>query len=285
MLVVAIGCSAPRVDASLVRLVGGTADTVIVHSRRPHQIPVRALDDAGHDVRVSGVRFEWISGDPLNISESGSVTCPQRADAAVRASVQERATTIVLRCRSVRSVRIAGPVQLIAGDSAQAIPVEVLGADGQSVDLLTGTLTLGDSRLAAIDGMRLRPLAVGGTSVSLRIGDEEGYASVHIFERVATLNGLRPEQQYVALPLGLSGGDTRQWHLPPGQWMLTMMPYEDESRGLRLRVEGAVCMPATLTRRRIVCEAKTVASVIVYHPQKVSGSQLTGTLLVRRVNS
>jgi hypothetical protein len=64
-----------------------------------------------------------------------------------------------------------------------------------------------------------------------------------------------------------------------------MLPYEDETRGLQLRVEGANCLPAPITRRRYVCLAKNDAWVIVYHPSIKPAPDLTGKLLLRRVNS
>jgi hypothetical protein len=81
----------------------------------------------------------------------------------------------------------------------------------------------------------------------------------------------------------LASGEMRRWHLPAGG-MLTMMPYEEEFSGLRLRVESAVCKPLSITRRRIAGAVKQDASIIVYHPSTTTGAELTGRLLVRRVN-
>lgn len=281
---VAIACEAPPVMGPPARLVAGTSDTVIVNSRRPVPIPVRVPDAAGHILPVAGVRYVWSSGAPVPVSATGMVTCTQRGDATLRASLGSVATTVLLRCRPVRSVHILGPMQFVLGESAQDMPVVALGLDGNPVDLLAGTADIVDSSVAALDGLRIRPRKPEGTVAGIRVGDYSAGVGVHVYERVSTLDGLHPEQGYVAVSLRLGSGEWRRWRLPAGTWMLTMLPYEDEARGLRLRIEGANCLPAGLTKRRYVCLAKNDASVIVHHPSTKSAPELTGALLLRRVD-
>lgn len=276
-----VGCVSAD-DQRITSLSVGVNDTLIVHSVRPVQIPVRGIDVRRREVPVASARFQWIAGDSIPLSSDGVVNCTQSADATIRTSYARLVTTAVIRCRPVRSVRIAGPIQFILGDAAKSIPVQVLGLQGEPVSMLAGTVTLQDSGIVEAEGLRIRPLSVGGTLLSLRVGDQEGAAGVHVFELVTTLDLLTAEKQFVALRLRLASGELRRWQLPVGQWMLTMMPYEDEGRGLRLRVEGAVCMAARLTPRRTVCEVKTPASVFIDNPTKTHRS---GELLVRRVNS
>lgn len=284
-LAVASACTEPPVNGPPARIVVGTADTLVVNSRRALQIPVRILDAAGRVMSMTGVHYQWTAGDSITVSATGSVTCTQRGDATLRVSLGGVATSVLIRCRPVRSVRIAGPMQFILGDSAQEMPVEVLGVDGEPVDLFAATVTILDRTVATANGLRIHARSIEGTVAELRVGDESASVGIHVYERVGTLVGLRPEQRFVAVPLHLVSGEVRRWPLPPGQWMLTMLPYEDEARGLRLRIEGANCMPARLTKRRIVCLSKNDASVIVYHPSTRAAPELSGTLLVRRVNA
>ena len=276
-----VGCVSPD-GRRLTRLSVGPNDTLIVNSVRPVRIPLRGIDARQRDVQVDNARFQLTAGDSITMSSDGVVTCTRSGDAAIRASFEHLVTTVVVRCRPVRSVRVAGPIQFIVGDSARAIPAQVLGLGGEPVSILAGTITLQDSGIVEAEGLRIRPLSVGGTLLSLRVGDQEGAAGVHVFELVTTLDSLTADREFVALRLRLESGESRRWRLPAGQWMLTMMPYEDEGRGLRLHVEGAVCMAARLTARRTVCEVKTSASVVVDNPTK---TQQSGELLVRRVNS
>jgi hypothetical protein len=282
-LLIVNACDAPPRMGPPARLVAGVSDTVIVNSRRSVQIPVRALDAAGRPLPVTGVRYQWMDGARVAVSTTGTVTCTQPGDATLRASLGSIATSVLLRCRPVQKLHIPGPIQFVLGDTAQDMSIEAFDPDGHRVYLLAGTADIFDTTIASLDGLRLTPRSPGSTVASFRAGERSAGVGVHVYERVATLDGLRPEQGYVAMSLRLVSGEVRRWHLPAGEWMLTMLPYEDEARGLRLRIEGANCLPAPLTRRRYVCLAKNDASVIVYHPSTKSAPDLTGELLLRRV--
>jgi hypothetical protein len=88
------------------------------------------------------------------------------------------------------------------------------------------------------------------------------------------------------VPLRLGSGEFQRQHLPPGGWMLAMLPEEDDNpHGIRLRVEGADCQSHLLnTPRRFGCNVGPGAIVTVYRP--LGGrdtSAVTGELLVRRL--
>jgi hypothetical protein len=284
VLVMASACREPE-SAPPAHIIVGTADTVVVNSRLAAQIPVRVLDAEGRELPTAGARFRWAGGDSLPISALGVVTCARRADASLRVSLDGVETTARLLCRPVASVRVAGPMQLILGDSAQTLPIQALDADGTPVDLFAMRVTFTDTTVVALNGLRVHPRRIKGTVAEVRIGEVVGSFGIHVYERVATLDGIRPEQAFVAVPLQLASGELRRWPLPKGQWMFTMMPYEDEASGLRMHVQGANCMPAKLTPRRIVCETTGAALVIVYNPWMKAAPDLIGMLLVRRVNS
>jgi hypothetical protein len=277
-------CSGPPAASPPARIMAGLSDTVVVNSHLPARIPIRVLDAAGSAISDTGVRLQWVSGITTPISAAGQVTCVQSGDATLRATLGRIATDVLLRCRPVETVRIAGPVQLIVGDTAHVLAMAAFGPDARPVDPLTASVWIGDSTIAAVEGSRVRPLAQGATLVAVTIGGREGRAGVHVYERASTLDGLR-EQRLLAVSLRLVAGEMRRWRLPPGEWMLAMWPEEDE-KGLRLRVEGANCMPSQLTKRRYVCLASHEASIIVYAPwMKGPSSELIGTLAVRPVGT
>ncbi len=284
-ILVATACDTPPVVGSPASLVAGMSDTVIVNSRRPVQMPIRVLDANGHLLPPAGVRYQRTAGDQVPVTATGVVTCTQAGDATLRASLGSLATSFLVRCRPVQKLHIAGPVQFVLGDSAQDMSIEALGPDGHPVYMLRGSTNILDTSIASLDGLRLTPRSPGSTLATFRAGERSAAVGVHVYQGVATLDGLRPEQAYIALSLRLVSGEFRRWRLPPGEWMLTMLPYEDETRGLQLSVEGANCLPAPITRRRYVCLAKNHAWVIVYHPSIKPAPDLTGKLLLRRVNS
>jgi hypothetical protein len=277
VLCAAAGCKGPPS-----RLVAGTADTVIVNNRRPVQLPIRVLDAAGHRLDSSGVRYQWMAGVSVPVSATGVVTCTQPGDATLSAAVGALTTRVILRCRPVRDVRALRMMNLVVGDSAQDVPFEAVDADGQPVTLLTGELTVGDSTIATVEGARIRARSPGSTEVTMRVGDRQGFMSVHIYERVASPEGIRPGQ-HVAVPVRLTGGEMRSWRIAasPENYYVAMLP-DDAHPMPALAIRGANCQPA-LDEYSFFCLAQHDASVIVYHPQQVDPTQeLSGRLAVWR---
>src|SRR5574341_950745 len=66
-------------------LVVRIADTVVVNSLRPAQIPMHVFDAAGRELPDTGVRFQWTSGVAVPVSRNGVVKCVQAGDATLRA--------------------------------------------------------------------------------------------------------------------------------------------------------------------------------------------------------
>jgi hypothetical protein len=265
------------------RLVAGIADTVVVNNRRAVQLPIHVLDAAGHVLPDTGVRYRWTAGTPISVSSTGVVTCTQSGDATVRASLGALTTQLFLRCRPVRDVRGLRMMNLVVGDSAQDIPFEAVDVDGRPVTMLTGQVTVGDSTIATLDGLRIRARAPGATDVTMRVGDREGFMTVHTYERVRTPEGIRPGQ-HVAVPVRLAGGEMRQWRISasPETYFLAMLPDRDEQQMPRLAILGAQCGRG-MDANSFFCLARQDASVMVYHPQDIDPAKmLTGTLAVWR---
>lgn len=282
-LLVAGACHGRVAKGAPARIVAGESDTVLVNSRRAVRIPLRVTDAAGRALPDSAARFAWESGAEIPISPGGEVRCVQRGDATVRSTIGALTTRFLLRCRPVEALRFPGPIQLVLGDSAQEIPVTAYGPDNRPVHLFAARTHVGDTTLVALEGMRVRPRAWGATILSVVIGDRQVSTGVHVYAPATTLDGLHRERRLVAVPLRLAPGEWRRWSLPPGGWMLTMWPEEDEGRGLQLRIEGARCgQPLGLSRRRFSCASNGPIAVVVYAPWRAgSEAVLTGTLAVK----
>ena len=239
----------------------GYADTVVVNNVEPVRIPLRVLDAQGHLLASAGVRYQRTSGAALPVSENGTVTCTQRGDAVVRASLGLIATSLFLRCRPVDKLYLDGVIELIAGDSAQLIPVEALGKDRRRVDLLAGSTRILDSSIATLEGLRIRPRSPGGTLAGVFIGDRGGWVQVEVYKRVGTPEGIRQDHNLM-VPVRLGSGDMRKWRLPAGSYILSMRP---EGSALRFALINGDCGRIPFVRAYL-CAARADASVIVYNP-------------------
>ena len=266
-----------------VRITAGVADTVIVNNIRPVRLPVQVLDAAGRLLPDSAVRYTWVSGEAMAISAFGIVVCSRRSDAVIRATLPHVSSLIAVRCRPVAAVRFPGALEVVIGDTAQAIPFTAYGPDNRPVDLIAARVWVRDSGVLALDGIRVRGRTWGTTLISITIGDHGATSGVRVYAPAATLDGLRTQRKLIAVPVSLARGDMRRWSLPAGGWILSMLPPQDEAVGLKLRVEGARCEVLTsFGPRRYGCVSNQTASVVVYAPWKADSKEmLTGVLAVK----
>ena len=282
-LLIAAACKERAPTGPPARLVAGVSDTVVVNNERPVQVAIQVLDAAGHVLPDTGVRYQWMSGAPVQVSATGVVTCTNAGDATVRASLGPLVTNLLLRCRPVRTVHSVRMVNLVVGGPPQELPFEAIGADGRPVTLFAGQVIVRDSTIAAVKGLHVRGRAPGETTIDMHVGDRQAHASVHVYERVATPEGIRPGQ-HLAVPVRLASGEVRRWRLAaaPELYFLAMLPDRDVRQMPRLAIADASCVPG-LDANSFFCLALHGASVYVYHPKQSDSAQvLSGTLAVWR---
>src|SRR5689334_21548151 len=80
LLLVLAGCNGPPA-----RLVAGIADTVVVNNVHAIQMRMHVFQAAGHELPDTGIRFQWMSGAAVPISDRGVLKCTQAGDATLRA--------------------------------------------------------------------------------------------------------------------------------------------------------------------------------------------------------
>ncbi|HEY0929652.1 MAG TPA: hypothetical protein VGE27_07005 [Gemmatimonas sp.] len=170
-----------------VRLVAGTGDTILVNFLRPVSLSIRVLDADGRLLPDSGVRYAWIGGAPVSVSERGIVTCAHSGDAKVRASLGSLATTLHLLCRPVRAVSAGFWADFVLGESGRDLDVTAVDVDGRLATRLGARLSVEDSTVAVLSGLRVEPRSPGETRASLRVGDRTTDFFVRVFEPVSTL--------------------------------------------------------------------------------------------------
>jgi hypothetical protein len=241
------------------------------------------LDAAGRHLDSSGVRYRWTAGAPVSVSTTGVVKCVDAGDATVRASLGSLVSHLIVLCRPVRDVRTIRMMNLVVGDPAQELPFEAVDVNGRPVTLLAGEVTVKDSTIVTVEGVRIRARAAGYTELTMRVGDQLGFASVHVYEPAQSPEGIRRGQR-VAVPVRLAGGEMRRWRISASRenYFLAILPDDDALATPALAIVGANCVPG-LGPNSYFCLAQSDASVIVYHPQRVDSAQkLSGTLAVWR---
>jgi len=220
----------------------------------------------------------------VTVSPTGVVTCTERGDATVRASLGLLSTRFLVRCRPIREIRAMIWNDFVLGDPERELPVDFVGLDSLSVTRIAGQVTIRDSTVATVKGVRIRPLSPGRTNVELRVGDEWTSAAVTVFEPVRSLASLRPDQRFVAAPVRLARGESVRWPLPTGLFYLVILPGPEGAAPPVMAVSGAImCLPKLRPRvYRFGCLARSADALLtVAHPGS-SAAYAAGTIALER---
>jgi hypothetical protein len=221
------------------------SDGIIVNTRHPVFLTMRAFDAKGKTVKSTDVRYRWMSGTPIPVSANGVVTCSYAGDAVLRASLGAVATTVRIKCLPVRQVLADMWIQFAAGDSSQQLAFVALDPDGMAVNRLAGVLRVKDSTIATLRKGRIYPMSPGHTQVVMRFGDGTATTQISVYERVASFEGLRDDQRLVIAPVRLALGETIRWPLPKGLFWLKYHPMGTSAQTPTIEVDGPVmCTPA-----------------------------------------
>jgi hypothetical protein len=218
---------------------GFDTSDIVINNVGAVQMPVRALDARGHTVAKVDLRYERVSGDPIDISRSGAVACHrERGDAVVRASVGGVASLVSVHCRPVTGIHTTAWHDFLPGDPPQLLRVEAVGFDGAVVKDLRGFVRVADKRVATLRRGVLVPHAVGSTRLTVSLGDARLDVAVVVHEIVDRFDNLTLAQRNVAMPLRLSLGDTLHLPVPAGMIWVKWMPRDGSLAHPLITAEG-----------------------------------------------
>ncbi len=265
------------------RLTAGKSDTVVVNSRHPVQLSVHVVDAAGRILGSRGLRYEWVSGDRVPLSDDGRVTCARPADAMVRVTRGDLTMQLSLRCQPIAGFRLPRGVHLLVGGPPQELVVNAVDADGRPVMLIAGTASVRDSQVAVLRDGLVYPRTAGFTYVRVDVGDCVSWIPVDVIARETTPSQLEPFQEFAA-SLRLVGGEMRSWHIVPGRYELSLLPDPSAHAEPVLGAVGTNCARFPGGGQHYSCIARQGAAVVVRHPRGAGqGRELAGELLVRRL--
>ena len=250
------------------RLLAGLADTVVVNNVSPVRMPMHVFDAAGHELPDTGIRFQWMSGAAVPVSDKGVLKCTQAGDATLRASLGALVTQVIVRCRPVRAVLGGGELSLLVGDSSRVLAFAPVDSAGRPVKLFTMGISY-DSAIVTLEQWRIHARAPGHASVDVYIGDGWAHWWVGVYERAQSLEDMHPGD-HRAVPVRLAGGEMLSLQLPPSPPTIsvTILPDRDTLRVPQLAMLAANCQRRFHDRQRDYwCFALHGASVVAYHPK------------------
>jgi hypothetical protein len=229
------------------------------------------------------VHYRWLTGDLVNVTSSGVVTCRESGDAELRASAGGVATTLTVHCRPVSYVGGEMVLTLIAGEPGRILPFTARAPSGHPEYLLAGDLRVEDTSVAVMKGWIIRPIAPGATTATVKIGDGQARIWVTVYERVKTFAGLRPDQRFVSAPVRVAVGDSIRWPLPTGDFWLRFTPESRSQPAPKITVHGQMrCVPAIGMTDQARCRVSAPGAwVRITHPRG-SRREVVGNLALER---
>jgi hypothetical protein len=270
------------------RLVAGKADTVVVNSRSTVTLPVQVLDAAGHELPVTGLRFERVSGDSVKLAATGRITCDRRSDAAVRVSLGALTKEFMVRCRPIKGFRFlyGDGRPLVAGGPSRDLDLLAVGVDDMPERMLAGTMKILDSSVAELRGFTVHPHARGATMVELDLGECLWHIGVFVNQRVASPAELRfADDIFLESPLRLVDGERRGWKLPRGEYRVGLLTQAGVDAKLALNTTAMNCVPWITGGQDYNCVALEGASIDVRNPRRAgAGGVLYGELFAQRMD-
>ena len=278
-------------DGPPARLEFGASNEIVINNEDPVHIPVQVLDARGHTLKQSGMRFRYISGAPIRMSQNGIVTCGVVSDALVRVSVSDLSRDFLIRCRPIRMMDILNFDDFIEGDPPTRLNLVAQAPDGRSVGLVAGTLIVTDTTVAALDGLYLRPKKPGSTQVVVFAGDRKAVLRVEVLKRMDSPMNLKPFQAFSA-QLEMHTGETKRWSIGRGLHIFSLddgagtepiTSRNTAAPGLTLASLNANCVEIG-SHQRVMCAALKDAEVIVYAPRRgTADAVFKDRLVIRRL--
>jgi hypothetical protein len=230
-------------------------------------------------------RFQWLSGDSPHISNDGRVTCARPGDATMRASLGPPSTTFVLYCRPIRAFMFGmNNYALVVGRPSKALRLVGQGVGGRPVALLAARLSVCDSAIASLDHGRVSPRSPGQIVIQVESADSRTRLNVEVLQLVEAPSDLPPYHAFVA-HVRLVGGESENWHVPPGRYELRFIPDSSGHGQALLAATKSNCARYSDNGPHLSCLTREDAAVILDN-QRPAGRDgwLTGRLVVRRLS-
>src|SRR5262245_21560053 len=226
------------------------------------------LGATGRELAPRGLRYEWVSGDRLPVSEDGRVTCDRSGDAVVRVSRDGLSKQFAVRCRPIRAFRASHGIRLLAGGASEELTIGAVDLDLKPVSLIAGKASVRDTTIATLIDGRVHPNKPGSTYLDVAVGDCVKSIPVDVVERVdSTLKlGLGPRREFVA-PLRLVGGELRSWRIPAGRYDIRLDVDSTQGAQLLLAALGMNCARFPDGDQHYSCVAREGGTIVVRNPR------------------
>lgn len=272
--------------AGALLVLAGCADTkpaTIDLAAPPEQIvnrsafPLHASIQNAKGETLGGQTLSYSATPPevLEVSSDGSLRCLVTGDATVVVSGGGLSRTLALKCRIPSMIDMPAEVRLDLRKGPVAVQARALGEGGVPLNDVTVPVTSSDPAIVAVEGSRLKPVAVGRATLRAALDPIIGVTRVEVIDTV------------VFERLTIADGGARSFNLTPGTYHVVI----DFKASLRVRQGVAVSWsdapcPAQLeqTTHDLTCHTEVPTTLTITNPAQIGlGVPVTGSVTVERM--
>lgn len=175
----------------------------------PHPLDLQVLDPAGKVIPGLTPSVSTAPAVTAEITADGKLRCLQSGTVNLQITHGDLIKSVDLRCRPVATLGLPGQLRLTIG-SPRELEWKPADAAGQPVADIVPEITAQDDAVLRVRGLRLQPLAVGTTTLTVRAGSLQQQLPVTVVRAFLTEN------------LVLRPGEGLSWAMPEGTYEISV---------------------------------------------------------------
>ncbi len=229
----------------------------------------------GKPVRGESVTYAAVPAGVLEVSANGEMRCSKAGDATLVLTGGGLTVDVPLKCRIPTEIQVPVELELVLRNKPAPLQPKVLGEGGRLMKDVPVEITSSDPAVVAVEGGKLKPVAVGRARVKAAVGTIASVVPVQVVDRV------------VSESLLLRDGAQRSWPLQDGDYRveIDVRPDVRVNQGVVVMWDRAACpnQPEQQSHK-FRCTVNDKATITVLNP-KVLGlaANMSGTINIYRV--
>lgn len=261
-------------DSEPARITCGAFPAVIVDNAL-HPLGATVINAKGEVLSGRTVAYAVAPDGIAEVSSSGGLRCLKTGDAMLSLSGGGLTAPVPVKCRLPAEIVMPQDLRLVIGEGSVALRPRAIGEGGKSLDDAPVALTSSNPAVVAVEGERVKPVAVGRARLQASAGVVTAVTPVEVDEKVVS--------EHVAF----ADGASRSWDLKEGDYRveIDVKPEVQIAQGVAVSWSGTGCeAQPEKPSHRFGCRVLERATMTVTNPRTMGvGARVTGTLAIFRV--
>jgi len=244
-------------------------------NRNPLPLHASVENAKGEILAGQSLAYRSTAPEALEVSSDGSLLCLKTGDATVIVSGGGLTRNVSIACRIPSMIDMPPDLRLDLAKGAVTLQARALGEGGVPLTGVAVPIASSDVSIVTVEGSRLKPVAVGRTTLRAALDP------IVAVTRVEVVNTVVSER------MTLADGKARAFELAPGTYhvMVDFKAALNVRQGVALSWSGPSC-PAQLEQMThdLTCRTEVPATLTVTNPAQIGvGVPVVGSVTVERV--